>query len=33
MPKGIDFGVERLNTAVSAVQNELMSTMQFTSMI
>ena len=33
MPKGIDFGVERLNTAVSAVQNEVMSTMQFTSMI
>lgn len=33
MPKGMDFGVERLNQAVSSIQNELLKSMQFESMI
>lgn len=33
MPKGMEFGVDRLNAGVSEVQNELLTTMQFESMI
>ena len=33
MPKGIDFGVERLNKAVGGVQDALMESMQFGAMI
>ena len=33
MPKGMDFGVERLNAGVTDVQNALLKTMQFESMI
>ena len=33
MPKGMDFGVERLNAGVTEVQNALLKTMQFESMI
>ena len=33
MPEGMDFGVDRLNAGVSEVQNALLKTMQFESMI
>ena len=33
MPKGMDFGVDRLNSGVSEVQNSLLKSMQFESMI
>jgi len=33
MPKGMDFGVEKLNAGVAEVQNALLRTMQFESMI
>ena len=33
MPKGMDFGVERLNAGVTEVQNALLKTLQFESMI
>ncbi|AZP10877.1 SDR family oxidoreductase [Undibacterium parvum] len=33
MPKGMDFGVEKLNQGVSEIQNALLKTMQFDSMI
>jgi len=33
MPKGMDFGVERLNASVSDIQNALLKTLQFESMI
>lgn len=33
MPKGMDFGVEKLNAGVTEVQNALLKTMQFASMI
>ena len=33
MPKGMDFGVERLNASVSDIQNTLLKTLQFESMI
>ena len=33
MAPGMDFGVERLNQAVSAIQNELLTTLQFGSMV
>ena len=33
MPKGVDFGVDRLNLAVSEVQNGLLASMQFADMI
>ena len=33
MPKGMDFGVDRLNAGVSEVQNALLTSMQFESMI
>ena len=33
MPKGMDFGVEKLNAGVAEVQNALLKTMQFESMI
>ena len=33
MAPGMDFGVERLNQAVSAIQNDLLTTLQFGSMI
>jgi len=33
MPKGMDFGVERLNASVAEIQNAMLKTMQFESMI
>jgi len=33
MAPGMDFGVERLNQAVSSIQNELLTTLQFGSMV
>jgi len=33
MPKGMDFGVEKLNAGVTEIQNALLKTMQFESMI
>ena len=33
MPKGLDFGVDRLNAAVSEIQNGVLTGMQFTDMI
>jgi hypothetical protein len=33
MPRGMDFGVERLNASVSDIQNALLKTLQLESMI